>query len=70
MENQEMVCYCANVTKGDIVAAMDKGAKTFEDIRKMTGACTEGNCKELSPRKTCCSPIILQVMKEYENEHQ
>lgn len=52
MENNEIVCYCNHVTKGQIVEAMDNGARTLNDIRKMTGACTKGNCKVLSPRKT------------------
>ena len=52
MENNEIVCYCNHVTKGQIVEAMDNGARTLNDSRKMTGACTKGNCKVLSPRKT------------------
>lgn len=52
MENHEIVCYCNNVTKGQIVEALDNGARTVNDIRRMTGACTNGNCKVLSPRKT------------------
>ncbi len=52
MRNDEMVCYCNQVTKGQIIEALDAGAKTFGDIQKMTGACTKGYCKELSPRKS------------------
>lgn len=52
MEKDEMVCYCNHVTKGQIIGAMDHGARTLNDIRKITGACTKGKCKELSPRKT------------------
>lgn len=65
MENQEIVCDCSNVTKGQIVQALEQGAKTLEDIRRMTGACTKGMCKELSPRGKCCSPIIMEIMQEY-----
>lgn len=52
MKNHEIVCYCNNVTKGEIWKAMDEGAKTFGDIQKATGACTKGDCKNLSPRGT------------------
>lgn len=52
MEKDDIVCYCNHVTKGQIVEAMDHGARTLNDIREMTGACTKGNCKVLSPRKT------------------
>lgn len=68
MDDQEMVCYCSNVTKGQIWAALDRGAKTLGDIRRMTGACTKGNCKELSPRGQCCSPIILELIEAYHKQ--
>ena len=48
MKNDEIVCYCSNVTKGQIVEALENGAKNLKDIRRMTGACTVGRCKELS----------------------
>lgn len=68
MDNQEMVCYCSNVTKGEIVEALKNGANDLNDIRKMTGACTKGNCKELSPRGKCCSPVIMQIIEEYKEK--
>lgn len=68
MDSQEMVCYCSNVTKGQITEALQQGAETLDDIRRMTGACTKGNCKELSPRGKCCSPVIMQIIKEYKTE--
>lgn len=46
----EMVCFCSNVTAGAIRQAMAAGARTLDDIRRTTGACTVGRCKELSPR--------------------
>ena len=52
MDNSEMVCYCAQVTRGDIIAAMERGARTMADIKRMTGVCVDGNCENLSPRKT------------------
>lgn len=70
MNNKEIICYCSNVTRGDIITALKNGAKTFDDVREATGACTEGNCKELSPRGECCSPVIMQVMEEYEKNER
>lgn len=60
----EIICYCSNVTKEEILDAIANGAKTLEDIRKSTGACTVGKCKELSPKKRCCSPDILKLLEE------
>lgn len=50
LDDREMVCFCSSVTAGDIRQAMRDGARTLDDIRRMTGACTIGRCKELSPR--------------------
>lgn len=52
MGNNEIVCYCSNVTKGQIVDAIHEGAKTLDDIKRMTGACTIGRCAELNPKGT------------------
>lgn len=48
--DNEMVCFCSQVTAGTIRQAVGEGARTLDDIRRMTGACTLGRCKELSPR--------------------
>lgn len=48
--DHELVCFCSNVTAGVIRQAMREGAQSLDDIRRMTGACTLGRCKELSPR--------------------
>ena len=52
MADDEMICYCSNVTRGQIIEALENGAKNLNDIRKMTGACSLRQCKTLSPRKT------------------
>lgn len=51
-KDDEMICYCSNVTRGQIIEALENGAKNLNDIKKMTGACTLRECKTLSPRKT------------------
>ena len=52
MKNEEIICYCSNVTKAQIIKAMEQGARTLNDIWKVTGACTLHRCKELSPKGT------------------
>lgn len=39
MDDNKLICYCDNVTKGEIIAAMEQGAKTLSDVKRMTGAC-------------------------------
>lgn len=47
----EPVCWCCGVTKGRIVEAIARqGAKTLNDVKRLTGACQAGRCKELNPR--------------------
>ena len=60
----EIICYCSNVSKGKILEAIGNGAKSLQDIRDMTGACTLGKCKELSPTKKCCSTSIIKILNE------
>ena len=50
MRDDELVCFCSQVTAGAIRQAKKNGAATLDAIRQMTGACTLGCCKELSPR--------------------
>lgn len=49
--DSEPVCWCSGVTKGQILTAMQsEGAKTLGDVKRLTGACQAGRCKELNPR--------------------
>jgi len=57
-----IICYCSNVSENEILQAITNGAKTLDDIRKTTKACTVGRCKELSPRKRCCSSEIRKLL--------
>lgn len=68
MSEDEMICYCSNVTKQTIIDALEQGANDIADIRKITGACTLGKCKELSPRRRCCSKEINEVINEYQQK--
>lgn len=61
----EPVCWCSNVSKKSIRNAIQNGAGNMGDIRRMTGACTIGRCKELSPRNRCCS-IEINILLEAE----
>jgi len=58
----ETVCWCSNVSKQSILDAIQNGARTMADIRRMTGACTLGRCKERSPRGRCCSNEITMLL--------
>ncbi len=59
----EAVCWCSSVSKQSILVAIQTGAKNMDDIRRMTGACTIGRCKDLSPRSRCCSKEIMLLLQ-------
>ena len=65
MEN-EIICYCSQVTKQEIFQSINDGSKTLEDIRKKTKACTVGNCIKLNPKKMCCSGDIIDILNKKE----
>lgn len=65
MDDSQIICYCSNVTRGQIVAAIEKGARTLADIQRMTSACTVGDCERLSPKKKCCAPDVVAILNEY-----
>jgi len=67
MDSMKVICYCSNVTEGEIVQAISRGARSLNDIRELTGACTLAKCKEMSPRGTCCSPLIMEILDKYTN---
>lgn len=69
MNDQEIICYCDNVTRGEIIEAMEKGARTLADIKRMTGACCSCRCAELNPSGKCCAQDIARVMQEYRAAH-
>lgn len=48
---EALVCYCAGLSKGRVLAARQAGARTLADIKAMTGACATVRCQEMSPRR-------------------
>ena len=58
----EIICHCSQVGKQEILQAIKDGARTLQDIREKTNACTIGNCKKLNPKKICCSGDIVDII--------
>lgn len=40
MNLDKTVCYCLNITNGDIKEAVENGARTLEEVQEKTGAGT------------------------------
>ena len=60
----KVICYCSSISQEKILTAIKNGAKSLQDIRNVTGACTLGKCKELSPTKKCCSANIIKILNK------
>ncbi|SHN73361.1 (2Fe-2S)-binding protein [Desulfovibrio litoralis] len=57
--DNQIVCYCANVSKGEILAAIKNGVQTFNELKEVTGVCPDNcDCKNKNPNKRCCSSEI------------
>lgn len=57
----EIICYCKNVSRVEIETAIQNGAKSLTDIQQITGACTGNQCKEMNPKGVCCAFDILPM---------
>lgn len=66
----EAVCWCSGVSKGTILETAQNGARDLGDIRRTTGACTVGRCKELSPRERCCSKEITRLLEAVATDYK
>ena len=61
----ELVCYCREVPKATIVAAIMRGATNLKEIQKETIACTGGWCKDTNPKMRCCQIEIEILIEAY-----
>jgi NAD(P)H-nitrite reductase large subunit len=56
------VCWCNEVSLGEIKNAVQSGATTLEDIQEMTGACAGNRCEEKNPSGGCCETDIRNIL--------
>ena len=47
MNPKKIICKCRNVTKGDLLKALEQGASSFKEVQKATGAGSKcGKCED------------------------
>ena len=65
--DQELVCPCAGVSKGQVLEAMAQGANTLALLKIMTGAgrARERECQQKSPRQRSCQGDLLALLALY-----
>jgi len=66
----EIVCWCSRVTKKTLLDAIRNGVTELAAIRAATKACTLGQCKEMSPRRRCCSQDIQKLIANHTNKEE
>ena len=58
------ICYCSRVTEDQIIdAVINKEAKSFNEVVKITGAMKNCRCEENNPLGKCCSPHIIETIR-------
>jgi glycerol-3-phosphate dehydrogenase len=60
-----VICHCKNVTKYDIIAAIDEGARNIDDIKSKTAACTGDPDRTLNPSGRCCCGEVQEMLDFY-----
>lgn len=61
---KEIICHCNSVSKATIMKAIEDGAKTVNDIGKITTAGIGNNCAEKNPMGKCCIPEIKELLND------
>lgn len=59
-----VICYCADLKKGEIRKALNHGCRTSGDVRKYTGKTASGNCEKKNPLGKCCKTVLSRTIKE------
>ncbi|MBY9005134.1 MAG: (2Fe-2S)-binding protein [Candidatus Lokiarchaeota archaeon] len=59
------ICYCTNLTRGEIIEAVKNGCKTIDDVQKFSKKkIITGKCESKNPIGKCCRNVFLYTMKK------
>jgi hypothetical protein len=58
------VCYCSDLTRGEIKNAVRKGCRTIGEVQKFTKKNITGHCKKMNPLGKCCKQVFLRTIKD------
>ena len=58
------ICYCKKVDKKTIVKAIENGAMSYKEIKKITKAGTGSKCKDKNPTGKCCDKEIKKILEK------
>lgn len=58
------ICYCSDLTRGEIKNAVKQGMKTIDDVQKFTKKNISGLCEERNPLGKCCRNVFLKTIAD------
>lgn len=58
------ICYCSNLTRGEIKNAVKNGCKSIDDVQNYTEKNITGLCKERNPLGKCCRDLFLKTISD------
>ena len=59
-----LICYCSDITRGEIKNAVKSGCRTIADVRKHTNKNITGQCREKNPSGKCCENVFWNEIKK------
>jgi len=58
------ICYCSNLTRGEIKNAVKNGSKSIDDVQKYTEKDITGLCQARNPLGKCCRNVFLKAISD------
>ena len=58
------ICYCSDLSRGEIRNAVKKGCKTIDAVQKYTNKNITGLCEQRNPLGKCCRNVFLKTILE------
>jgi len=62
------ICYCSNLTRGEIKEAVKNGCKSIDDVQNYTKKDITGMCEERNPLSKCCRNVFLKTISDSLNK--
>lgn len=60
--DNEIVCWCVNVTKGQVCDAVSEGFTTLDALHQQLGILRGEHCSDVSPRGRCCCQEVVALL--------
>jgi len=64
------ICYCSDLTRGEIKDAVKKGKTTIDEVQDFTHKNITGYCEERNPLGKCCRNVFLREIMNSDTENQ